>query len=160
MALGQRYISFASCILSAILYDIGCPDLCWHADFKLLLFHYSVVSDSLWPHELQHLRIPCPSPSPGACSNSCSLSWWCYPPILAPSVPFSSCLPSFPSPGSFLMRPLFPSGSQSIGDSASVLPMNIQIWFLFLLTRIFYVHFCEYRIKKLHVHWLECKTNE
>ena len=160
MALGQRCISFASCILSAILYDIGLPDLCWHADIKLLLFHCSVMSDCLRLRELQHTRIPCPSPSPGACSNSCPLSWWCHPPILASVVPFSSCLQSFPSPGSFPMRPLFASGSQSIGDSVSVLPMNIQVWFLFRLTRIFYVHFCEYRIKKLHVHWLECKTNE
>ena len=102
----------------------------------LLLFSHSVVSDSLWPHGLQHTRLPCPSPSPGACSNPCPLSWWCHTTILSSVIPFSSCLQSFPASGSFLMNWLFASGGQSIGTSASasVLPMNIQVWFPLGLT--------------------------
>ena len=61
----------------------------------------SVVSNSLWPHGLQHARLPCPSPTPGACSNACPSSWWCHPTILSSVVPFSSCLQPFPAPGSF-----------------------------------------------------------
>ena len=57
-----------------------------------VLFSHSVVSDSLWPHGLQHARLPCPSPSLGACSNSCPLSWWCHPTILSSASPFSFCL--------------------------------------------------------------------
>ena len=95
----------------------------------LLFFSPSVTSDSLQPHGLQHARLPCPSLSPEACSSSCPLSWWCYPTILSSLVPFSSCLQSFSASGSFLMNWLFISGGQSIGDSASVLPMNIQDWF-------------------------------
>ena len=97
----------------------------------LLLFSCSVVSASLWPHGLQHTRLPYPSPSPGACSNSCPLSRWCYPTISSSVVPFSSRLQSFPASGSFLMNQSFTSGGQSIraSASASVLPMNIQDWF-------------------------------
>ena len=73
----------------------------------LLLFSHSVMSDSLWPHGLQYTRIPCPSPSPRACSNSCPLSWWCHPTISSFVVPFSSCLKSFPVSESFLMSQLF-----------------------------------------------------
>ena len=97
----------------------------------LLLFSRSVVFNSLWPHGLQHARIPCPSPSRRIGSNSCPLSWW-YHLTISPSVtPFSSCLQSLSAPGSFLMSWLFTSGSQSIGasTSASVLPMNNQDWF-------------------------------
>ena len=68
----------------------------------LSLFSRSVTSDYLLPHRLQHARLPCPSPSPGACSNSCPLSWWCHPTILSSVVPFYSCLQSFPASGSFL----------------------------------------------------------
>ena len=73
----------------------------------------------------------CPSPTPGACSNSCSSRWWCHPTISSSVIPFSSCHQSFPASGSFQMNQLFASGSQSIGASASasVLPMNIQDWF-------------------------------
>ena len=71
-----------------------------------LFFSCSVVSNSFWPHGLQHTRLPCPSPSPGVCSNSCSLSQWCHPTILSSVVPFS-CLQSFPASGSFLMSWLF-----------------------------------------------------
>ena len=90
-----------------------------------------VMSDSLWPHRLQHTRPPCPSPTPGVYSNSCPLSWWCHPTTSSSVVPFSFCLQSLPASGSFQMSQLFASGGQSIGVSAStsVLPMNIQDWF-------------------------------
>ena len=93
-------------------------------------FSCSVVSNSLQPHGLQHARLPCPSPTPKVCSNSCQSSQWCHPTISS-SVLFSSCLQSFPASGSFLMSQFFTSGGQSIGVSASapVLPMNIQDWF-------------------------------
>ena len=96
-----------------------------------LLFSCSVVSDSLRPHGLQHARLPCPSPSPWVCSNSCPVSQWCHPAISSSVVPFSSCLQSFPAPESFQMSQFFTSGSQSIGASASasVLPVNTQDWF-------------------------------
>ena len=80
---------------------------------------------------IKHIRFPYPSPSPGACSDLCPLSWWCHPAISSSFVPFSSCLQSFPASESFPMSQLFASGGQSIGASASasVLPMNIQDWF-------------------------------
>ena len=90
------------------------------------------MSDSLWPHGLQHARTPCPSPIPRVYSNSCPLSQWCHPTISSSSViPFSSCLQSFPASGSYPMSQFFASGGQSIAVSASlsVLPMNIQDWF-------------------------------
>ena len=77
-------------------------------------FSCSVESDSLLPHGLQHTRLPCPSPTPGACSNSCPLSWWCHPTISSSVVPISSCLQSFPASGSFQMSQFFTSGGQSI----------------------------------------------
>ena len=76
------------------------------------------MSDSLWPHESQHARPPCPSPTPRVYSNSCSLSWWCHPTISSSVVPFSSRLQSFPESGSFQMSQLFASGGQNIGVSA------------------------------------------
>ena len=78
----------------------------------------SVVSDSLRPHGLPHARLPCPSPTPGACSNSCPWIRWCYPTISSSVLPVS-CLQSFPASGSFLMSQFFASGGQSIGVSAS-----------------------------------------
>ena len=88
------------------------------------------MSDSLWTHGLQHTRLPCPSPIPGACSNSCPLSWRCLPTISSSVVPFSSRLQSFPVSGSFPMSQFFTQGSQSTGvsASASVLPMNTHDW--------------------------------
>ena len=99
-------------------------------------FSRSVVSSSLQPHGLQHTRLPCPSPTPGAYSNSRPLSWWCHPTISSSVEPFSSCLQSFPASGSFQMSQFFTSGGQRIGvsASASVLPMKIQDWFLLGLT--------------------------
>ena len=93
-------------------------------------FSLSVMSDSLWPHESQHSRSPCPSPTPGVYSNSCPSSWWCHLAISSSVVPFSSCLQSLPASGSFPMSQLFAWGGQSIGVSALslVLPMNTQDW--------------------------------
>ena len=89
----------------------------------------SVLSDSLRPHESQHARPPCPSPTPGVYPNSCPLSWWCHPAISSSAVPFSSCPQSLPASGSFPLS-YFAWGGQSIGvsASASVLPMNTQDW--------------------------------
>ena len=98
----------------------------------LLAFQFSrsVVTDSLWPHGLQHPRPPCPSPPPRVYPNSCPLSQWCHPTISSSVVPFLSHLQSFPASGSFQMSQFFASGGQSIGVSAStsVLPMNTQDW--------------------------------
>ena len=95
-------------------------------------FSHSVVSNSLRPHEPQHTRPPCPSPTHGVHPNPCPLSWWCHPTISSSVVPFSSCPQYFPASGSFPMSQLFISGGQSIGISAStsVLPMNTQDWSL------------------------------
>ena len=95
-----------------------------------LLFNCSVVSDSLQPHEPQHARPPCPSPTPGVHPNPCLLSQGCHPTISSSVVPFSSCPQSVPASGSFQMSQLFASGGQSIGVSAlaSVLPVNTQDW--------------------------------
>ena len=94
-------------------------------------FSRSVVSDSLRPHESQHARPPCPSPTPGVYPNSCPLSWWCHPAISSSLIPFSSCPQSLPASESFPMSQLFAWGGKSIGvsASASVLPMNTQDWF-------------------------------
>ena len=93
-------------------------------------FSCSVVSDSLQPHESQHIRLPCPSPTPRVHSNSCPSSRWCHPAISSSVVPFSSCPQSLPASESFLMSQLFTWDGQSIGvsASASVLPMNTQDW--------------------------------
>ena len=98
---------------------------------KKLHFSHSVMFESLQPHGLQHARCPCPSPTPGACSNSCPSSLWCYPTISSSVISFSSCPQSFPASGSFPMSQLFPSRGQNIGvlASVSVPPVNIQGWF-------------------------------
>ena len=108
---------------------------------KRLSFQFSSVqllscADSLWPHGLQHARLPYLSLTPGAYSNSRPLSWGCHPTISSIVVPFSSCLQSFPASGFFPMSQFFASGGQSIGPSASasVLPMNIRDWFPLGLT--------------------------
>ena len=94
------------------------------------------MSDSLWPPGLQHSRLPCPSPTPRACSNSWPSSEWCHPSISSSLVPFSSCLQSFQASASFPMSQFFTSEGQSIGfsASASVLPMKFQDWFPLGLT--------------------------
>ena len=93
-------------------------------------FSRSVVSNSLWPHGLQHAKLPCPSPTPRVYSNSCPSSQWCHSTISSSVAPFSSPLQSFPASGSFSVSQFFASGGQSIGASASasVLPMNIHDW--------------------------------
>ena len=98
-------------------------------------FSHSVVSDSLRPHGLQHRRLLCPSPTPGAYTNSCPSRRWCHPTISSSVIPFST-FQSFPTSGSSQMSQLFTSGGQSIGFSAltTVLPMNIQDWFPLGLT--------------------------
>ena len=110
---------------------IDCGETCvlfWWGRSCSVQFNHLVVSDSLWPHRLQHTRIPCPSPIPRAYSNSCPSSQWCHPPISSSIIPFSSHLQSFSASGSFPMHQFFASGGQSIGisTSAAVLPMNIQ----------------------------------
>ena len=106
-------------------------------------FSYSVVSNSLWPHGLQHARPPCPSPNPRVCSNSCPLSWWWHPTISSSVVPFSSCLQSVPASGSFSISQFFSSDAQNNGVSASisVLPINIQDWFFLGLTGLISLQF-------------------
>ena len=101
----------------------------WWDQFSSLQFSRSVVSDSLWPHEPQHSRPPCPSPTPGVHPNPRPSSRWCHP-IISSSVDPFSCLQSFPASGSFQISQLFAWGGQSIGVSAStsVLPMNTQSW--------------------------------
>ena len=103
----------------------------WHPQEKgfSVQFSYSVISDSLRSQGLQHARLPCPSLTPEACSNSCPLSQWCHPTISYSVVPFSSCLQSFPALGSFPVSQFFTSGGQNIGVSAwaSVLPI-MHFW--------------------------------
>ena len=113
-----------------VIHDELSPNIC------SVQFSRSVVSYSLQPHGLKHARLPCPSPTPGAYSNSCPRSQWCHPTISSSVVPFSSHLQSFPESVSFPMSQFFASGGQNIGvsASASVLPMNIRDWFPLGLT--------------------------
>ena len=108
----------------------------WNKHNIVNQFNSVAQSDSVGCHGLQHARLPCPSPTPGTCSNSCPSSWWYDWTISSSVVPFSSCLQFFPASGSFPRSQFFASGGQSIGtsDSASVLPMNIQGWFPLGLT--------------------------
>ena len=120
----------------------------------LLSFSHQIVSDSLRPHGLQHTRLPCPSPAPRVCSNSCPLSWWCHPTILTSVAPFSSCPRSLPASRSFQMSQFFISSGQSIGTSPSVLPMHIQGWFALWLTGLIYYWFTVISIYVLFLHIL------
>ena len=106
------------------------PQKLLNATLERFMFSRSVVSDSLQPHETQHARPPCPSPTPIVRPNPCPLSWWCHPTISSSVVPFSFCPQSLPASGSFPMSQLFASGGQSTGvsASASVLPINTQDW--------------------------------
>ena len=112
-------------------------------------FSHSVVSDSLRPHGPQHARLPCPSPSPWACSNSCPLNHRCHPTISSSVASLSSCPQSFPASGSFSVSWLaaFASGDQSIGASASVLPLNIQ-------------HYCVINVKVARRLDLKCSHHK
>ena len=99
--------------------------------YKDHIVSHSVMSNSLWPHGLQHAKPPCPSPTPWACSNSCTSSQWCHPTISSSVIPFSSWLQSSQHQGLFQWNQFFMSDGQSTGvsASASVPPMNIQVWF-------------------------------
>ena len=115
------------------LWSLLVLDFCLLGVLKSVLIFSSVAQSCrlFATHGLQYARLPCPSPTPEVCSNSCPSSWWCRPTISSSVVPFSSCLQSFPASGSFPVSQFFPSGGQSIGVSASAsfLPMNIQDWF-------------------------------
>ena len=102
----------------------------YNSVFSSVQFSRSAVSDSLWPHESQHARAPCPSPTPGVHPNSSASSQWCHPAVSSSVIPFSSCPQSLPASGSFSLSQLFAWGGQSIGASASasVPPMNTQDW--------------------------------
>ena len=119
-------LAFSPCWSVTSFSDIEKPG----SHYPQVQFSCSVVSYSLRPHEPQHTRPPCPSPTPGVHPNPCPLSWWCHPTISSSVVPFSSHPQSFPASGSFQMSKLVTSGGQSIGVSAStsVLPMNTQDW--------------------------------
>ena len=124
-------------------------DRMWAIITLLFLVSHSVMSDSLllqhavWLFELQHARLPCHSPSPGACSHSCPLIPWCHPTISSSVMPFSSHLQLFPGWWPFPMSQLFTSGGQSIGTSASAsaTPVNIHDWFLLGLTGLISLQF-------------------
>ena len=106
----------------------SCHYVCWAlatcssqiVSVQFSLFSHSVMSNSLWPHGLQHTRLPCLSPTPRVCSNSCPLSRWCHPTISSSDVPFSSCPRSFPTSASFLMSRFFTSGDQSFGGREGI----------------------------------------
>ena len=117
-------------------------------------FSPSVVSDSLRPHGPQHTRPPCPSPTPGACSNSCPLSWWCHPTISSSVVPFSSCPQSFPASGSFPVSQFFASGGQSIGVSASASASPSMV---LAFNTLFYIQPPKILLQS-HWLWLPCSV--
>ena len=131
----EIHSSFEFLSIHLKMYELGFPWWLCGKEFTCqcrnsVQFSHSVMSDSLWPHELQHARPPWPSPTPGVHSNSCPSSWWCHPAISSSVVPFSSCPQSLPASGSFPMSQLFAWGGQSIGVSAlaSFLPMSTQDW--------------------------------
>ena len=129
-ALPDPGIEPASLVSPALVEGFFTTSITWEAKINFQ-FSHSAMSDSLQPHGPQHARLPCPLPTPGACSNSCPSSWWCHRATSSFVVLFSSCLQSLLAPGSFPMSQFFASGGQSIGvsASASVLPMNVQDWF-------------------------------
>ena len=129
------FIQMASRRLQSSNVEILEPLVLLFPGFSSVQSSPSVMSDSLWPHGLQHARSPYPSPTHGVCSNSCPLSQWCNPNISSSVDPFSSCLQSFPASESFPMSQFFASGGQIIGVLASAsVPMNIQDWFPLGLT--------------------------
>ena len=115
---------------ACIFPPLVCPSQQSTQWFELQSSSVTQLCLTLRPHELQHARPPCPSPTPGVYSNSCPLSWWCHPTISSSVIPFSSCPQSLPASGSFQMSQLFAWGSQSTGvsASASVAPMNTPDW--------------------------------
>ena len=135
MSLSQRPF-LTTLILSSPIHLLNLSHHFFQRPSVQFQFSHSVVSDSLQPHGLQHARLPCPSLTPRAYSNSCPSCQWGHPTISSSVVPFSSRLQSFPASGSLPMSQFFTSGGQSTGVSAlgSVLPMNIQDWFPLRLT--------------------------
>ena len=132
---GKWFFHFSSMPNLDFVFRVACQNTMSLYRIIWYQFSHSVMSNSLQPHGTQHTRLPCPSSTPGACSNSCPLSWWCHPTISSSVIPFSH-LQSFPTSGSFQMSQFFAAGGQSIvvSASASVLPMNIQDWFPLGLT--------------------------
>ena len=120
----QTLVILHFCVEIAEVFEKFFPVLKW------VPFSHSILSDSLWPHGLQHTRPPCSSPAPGVYPNSCLSSTWWHPAISSSVVPFSSCPQSLPASGSFPVSQFFASSGQCIGvsASASVLPMNTQDW--------------------------------
>ena len=125
----QRACIFCEEAMKGLLAVMFLPKV-FRLSISSVQFSRSVLSDSLWPHESQHARPPCPSPTPGVYSNPCPSSRWCHPAISSSVIPFSSCPQSLPASGSFPMSQLFAWGGQSIGvsASASVLLLNTQDW--------------------------------
>ena len=126
----REWITARCYYISQELYSIPGDKPQWKRIYVVVLFSCSILSDFLWPHGLQHTRLPYPSLSRRVCSNSCPLSWWCHPTISSPVIPFSSCLQSFPASGSFPISQVFAPGGQSIGASASVLQWIFRAHFL------------------------------
>ena len=126
--------------------EIGCKS-------SSVQFSRSVVSDSLWPHEPQHARPPCPSPTPGVHPNLCPLSQWYHPTISSFVLPFSSCPQSFPASGYFQMSQLFTSGGQSIGASASA--SSSEYWGLISFTVDWFALLVQGTLKSLLQHTVQ-----
>ena len=161
-----------SCCLIAQLCPTLCNSMDWGMPSSSVLYYlpeftqihvhwvqFSSVAQSRLtrrPHEPQHTRPRCPSPTPGVYPNSCPLRWWCHLTISSSVVPFSSYLQSFPISGSFQMSQLFGSGGQNIGvpASTSVLPMNIQDWFPFELVMLEVMNLLKFMSTELVMRWL------
>ena len=132
---GHDWVTFTYTLFLKCIWKFIFPKT--HSSVKIIQFNSVTLScPTLQPHGVQDTRLPCPSPTSGACSNSCPSSWWCHPTISSSVIPFSSYPQSFPASGAFQMSQFFTSGGQSIGASASasVLPMYIQDWFPLELT--------------------------
>ena len=128
LSLCLYHFTFLSVIKERSSFSTSLPEFGVIAFLFSVQFSHSVVSNSLWPHESQHARPPCPLPTPRVYSNSCPSSQWWHPAISSSVIPFSSCPQSLPASGSFPMSQLFAWGGQSIGvsASASVPPKNTQ----------------------------------
>ena len=129
----------------------------------VLFSSVTVVSNSLWPCGLQHARLPCPQPTPGAHSNSCPLCWWCHPTISSTIVPFFSCFQSFPASGTFQMSQFFASGGQSIWSfSFSISPSNEYLglisfrmyWLDLLAVQVTLKSLLQHHSSKASILWL------
>ena len=149
----HSHLSLSGLLYICILNVLSVPTLYSFSFVLLLLFSLQFMPSSLWHHGLQHPRRPCPLLSPIICSNSYPLSQWCYLTVSSSSMSFSFWLQSFPASGCFWMSQCSSSGGQSIGASAStsVLPMNIQGWFLLELTGLI-------SLMSMGFSWVFCST--